>query len=123
MKEKPVVNYSREKIYFETEVDWPSGTFDDVIIQMQEYKEKYSHLMNATIEPEWIGYEDCIYNITGYVWETAEQQADRIRREEELLANWQAEEDARIEKEQAKREAALKRDLKEFERLKAKLGK
>ena len=119
---KPEVNYNREKVAFVEEIEWPRGTFDEIIQKMQCYKEQYSYVMDAVVSEEWHGYEDCFYYIHGFVWETEEQQEARIKCEERKLAKWQAKEDKRIAKVQEELDAKVQRERKEYERLKAKFG-
>ena len=128
MNKKPVVNTERLKIAKEEELlDWFSGTPDEIIQQVQGIKEKYSHLLDLTIDYEWTGYEDCEYNITGFILESDENYAERVQEEKEALQLWEYEEAVRLEqqriKQEEKRQAKIAEQLKQYITLQVALKK
>ena len=120
---KPEVDREKKLLPFEDSIEWPEGSFDEIIRQMQDYKQKYSEVIDAKVQAVWYGYEECEYLIKGLIWENDEQQSLRVQEEEIALAEWQAREDARLSKLKAKEQEHLAKELAEYERLKAKFGK
>ena len=106
MNKKPVVNTERLKIEKTEELlNWLSGTPNEIIEQVREIKEKYSHLTDLTIDYQWTGYEDCEYNITGFLLESEEDYKERVQEEKEALQLWEYEEAVRLEQVRVEREA------------------
>ena len=117
---KPVVDYDRKTVPFYEEVDWPEGTFDEVIQQMNEYKKKYQNVIDAKIVSEWYGYEECAFNIKGFVNETDKQMQERISKEKRKLSAWEADREKENKRRKDAEAKKLDEERKEFERLKAK---
>lgn len=119
---KPVVCYEKKRIAFSEEVNWPEGAFDEIIAELQGYKEDFKHVEGAKLEAVWHGYEDCYYYIKGFVMETDEQLAYRVELEEHALKCYMRKEDRKNAKKNAKAKEKLEKEREEYERLKVKFG-
>ena len=127
IKDKPVVNLEKGKIYFNKSINWPEGSPDEIIKYIEDIKNEYSDAFDVNIKSEWYGYEDCGYEITGYRMESDASYDKRIKKEKDLLDKWEAKYLAWMEtkgkEKAAKEQAKLDEQLRQYNLLKEKLEK
>ena len=109
------VNYDREYVHFNDTVEWPEGSFDEVIEYLQSLKVKYKDCVDVSIEAMWYGYEDCEYEVIGKRLETDVEYENRITREETLLNEYIEEQRKEEQRRQEKRVERKKNLLKQHE--------
>jgi hypothetical protein len=89
------------------------GSIDDAISYLAEMRDKFRDCDRFGLEEHWTGYEDMEMVFSYYREESDEEFARRLDEEERQRVR---------AAEERRREDQRKADLKEFERLKARLG-